>query len=492
MSTSPSLESYTETQCLDLLNALWAMDMPEHEHNEMVALYDALVGKELGADALFHPTTFDGLLSPLTMLNWIKSERLLKGQPGFSREVSALEPVIAQRNELRQQHAVDAPVDNADLRKIAINLETAEQRVDISAGHLSLSLAPLENTRRTGSKASAAPSDWTRLREQCVMVENRLDALEDALSEYAYAIRRPELADIPPDEIRMTPLDGIVRDEDVVMPDLHQLQRRKALHLARWREAERYATAQQERARSVLGWAEALLRGHPTETGLLACYIPTQVFGPLLMRSDIMLMSAFGPHRLGVQRQIEQTLKNFMAVDSAQLDPLLTHAAKLLSLPLPRFGDNAFAFSTPARLLSAMHNWSDIAASAQTAAFSLRMNAYCTIEFRKNVAQINLNRSNDPARKPKVRVRQAAWDEQHQGYRFTTELPVSVDLLWLHSADFHRGPTTAKTWLSMTSKIALFNPQAASQAPPDDYIICFPKDAGLEPLYVVVAKELAD
>lgn len=492
MSTSLTLESYTETQCLDLLDSLWAMDMPESEHNEKVALYDALVGKELGADALFHPTTFDGLLSPLAMLNWIKSERLSKGQPGFSDEASTLEPVIAQRNILRQQHAVDAPVDYLALRKIAVTLETAEQRVDTCASHLNPFLARLENTRRTWPQASAAALDWAGLREQCRSIENGLDALGDALSEYAYAIRRPELADIPPDEIRLTPLDGIVRDDDVVMPDLHQLQRRKALHLTRWVEAERYAQAQQRRAQSLLAWADALLCGHPAATGLLACYIPAQAFGPLLMRGDLMLMSAFGPHRLDVQIQITRACQDFMAMDWTQTDPSLTHTAKLLNLPLPRFRNPAFAFSAPARLLSPAEEWSAIAASAETTAFSVRMPTYCTLGFSQQRGQVTLNSSNHQSRMPLVRVRQAAWDERRQGYRFTTEHPASIDLLWLYPHAAEVEPAIKNIWLSISTKISLLTQPAIAEVPPDDYIICFPKEAGLEPLYVVVATELAD
>lgn len=85
-----------------------------------------------------------------------------------------------------------------------------------------------------------------------------------------------------------------------------------------------------------------------------------------------------------------------------------------------------------------------------------------------------------------VRTRNADWDESQQAYRFTTEGKIPLALLWLRTyVHTEADDPTFGGLIEQTTPV--WQPFTGTESQPaDDYIICFPADSVLEPLYLVM------
>ncbi|MCT8345082.1 MULTISPECIES: bacteriocin immunity protein [Photorhabdus] len=82
MELKNKLEDYTEAEFLSLLNKIWAVDVSEEEHDNLIDHFEKLVEHPNGNGLIFYPE--NGVEdSPEGVLKVIKEWRAENGKPGF-------------------------------------------------------------------------------------------------------------------------------------------------------------------------------------------------------------------------------------------------------------------------------------------------------------------------------------------------------------------------------------------------------------------------
>ncbi|MBI6854072.1 bacteriocin immunity protein [Pseudomonas cichorii] len=76
-------EEYTESEFLELLNAIWAIDVTsEEEHDKLIEHFSTITEHPQGNGLIFYPEA--GVEdTPQGVINTIKSWRAANGKPGF-------------------------------------------------------------------------------------------------------------------------------------------------------------------------------------------------------------------------------------------------------------------------------------------------------------------------------------------------------------------------------------------------------------------------
>ncbi|MGE4801079.1 bacteriocin immunity protein [Yersinia hibernica] len=82
MELKNSITEYTESEFLELLNKIWAVDVSENEHDALIHHFVMLTEHPQGNGVLFYPESgVDN--SPEGILDFIKKWRAENGKPGF-------------------------------------------------------------------------------------------------------------------------------------------------------------------------------------------------------------------------------------------------------------------------------------------------------------------------------------------------------------------------------------------------------------------------
>ncbi|WP_387690679.1 bacteriocin immunity protein [Photorhabdus sp. RM71S] len=84
MELKNKLEDYTEAEFLSLLNKIWAVDVSEEEHDNLIDHFEKLSEHPNGNGLIFYPE--NGVEdSPEGVLKVIKEWRAKNGRPGFKK-----------------------------------------------------------------------------------------------------------------------------------------------------------------------------------------------------------------------------------------------------------------------------------------------------------------------------------------------------------------------------------------------------------------------
>ncbi|ETS29683.1 Colicin immunity protein / pyocin immunity protein [Photorhabdus khanii NC19] len=84
MELKNKLEDYTEAEFLSLLNKIWAVDVSEEEHDNLIDHFEKLSEHPNGNGLIFYPE--NGVEdSPEGVLKVIKEWRAKNGKPGFKK-----------------------------------------------------------------------------------------------------------------------------------------------------------------------------------------------------------------------------------------------------------------------------------------------------------------------------------------------------------------------------------------------------------------------
>ncbi|CNF78606.1 colicin immunity protein [Yersinia thracica] len=82
MELKNSITEYTESDFLDFLNKILAVEVSENEHDELIRHFVKITEHPQGNGVLFYPET-EAEASPEGILNVIKKWRAENGKPGF-------------------------------------------------------------------------------------------------------------------------------------------------------------------------------------------------------------------------------------------------------------------------------------------------------------------------------------------------------------------------------------------------------------------------
>ena len=86
MELKTTLKDYTASEFQALVNKIWAVDLPKPDHDRLINHFDRIVGHPQGADLLFYPTDKSNTNSPAAVVHHVRTWHHQQGMPAFKDE----------------------------------------------------------------------------------------------------------------------------------------------------------------------------------------------------------------------------------------------------------------------------------------------------------------------------------------------------------------------------------------------------------------------
>lgn len=498
MDLRSSLDQYEEQSFLKLVEDIWHVETDKVSHDALITHFNRIVGHPAGSDLLFYSNAdaIGAVNSPDYVVATIKSWHQRNGRAAFKGQT--LQSPRLRRSPAREQRASQSSTRNLEkVRKLVAEVQAAEQQ-------LTLQLAELEN------QLAIDPGAGTDEQQLAASLAT-LRALETTQHQARRAVSQVERLQMP---VKFA-LDDAVRDatnpyldaatQAIVLQEITAGSQRHAaaLSMAQVRHPALYARGvalieSLEAGIAQLAKATATGPGHGPLT-LTAAASTASRYPALLTAQGLSLEVAEQQHHL------VKTFRSAVAelewqATSVQGDHPGTYADVIEFVQGTPSDDPRFALTVPLAEIfdEGWQDWADLAAARAEVELPMRLcsmvrgarsgstkgvkpfTRYCHVLMTSTQGIIVPSH---------VRVRAADWDAARQAFVFTTEGGTPVSVLWQTGSapyaprDISRPPGIS--YLRMPNVPIIERFTDLTQVRFDDYIVVFPPQAGLAPLYVM-------
>lgn len=497
MELKATLKDYTEPEFQALVNRIWAVDLPKQNHDQLINHFDRIVGHPEGADLLFYSKDEYNMNSPEWVVGYVNEWWQGQGLAAFKGQSAAVRAPIPyvplSPAQMAQQRAT---LSLEGVQRIVAELATSEQAIEVSLGLLEQRIKHLHDQQ----------VDEVKIIER----EASLRALEGAEYEarkaahqYGYWKSRVEFT-------KNTALRDMTdaRSEQALWQSI--AQQISATH-------ERYARsliATNQRLQRLQVQAEALLvlaqaqlvrQRHkegvgPTQApGLLVAYLAFAKVCPSILLSGA-LSQPLNTHWRSLQKSIRSAVAEFTWQITTQTEVHPGQYTGVLRFEyVSRAETEMYGLSVPLAELHPIEgqDWQRLATLRADVDVRFRMNSgtYAAppgamsrgLKQIQTLLQISITSTNDS----KVRVRPAVWNERLNAFTFTADGPAPLTVNWQAPVTPDSPPDLApasekRLGFLVSPPVPLLETFRDVQAIQfDDYVVVFPADSGLDPLYVM-------
>jgi hypothetical protein len=490
MELKATLKDYTESEFQALVNKIWAVDLPKWDHDRLINHFDRIVGHPNGADLLFYPDDKVNLNSPESVVHTVRDWYRKRGVAAFKEgNVSVSTPPVQLSPVARNL---------AEVQRVAAGVATSERAVETAFG---LFEQGLQHLRSQQNVHLGIPEQETNSR-----------TLELAQYETGIAIRKLEFWKMRVEFAKRDAQRNLTyaRSEQALLQSIVQLinsthdgyiarlggmtQRHRALH----DQAEVLLIAAQER----LIRSRHLAGTGPTQA---ACAITTSLaFAD--KRPDVLLeggaSALLGSQQIDLQKAIRSAVAEFTWQNtSGEPADEIQRAAVLHFEFSSRVDRQVYGLSVPLAELLPIEgqDWQSLAASRAEVDVPYRMSTavvpakprtmFQGLREIKTLSQVHITPSKGSHPASGVRVRAAQHNERLNTFSFTADdaAPITVD--WSAPATLDASPPVApapsrRLGFGRSSPVPVLE-TSVGDVRFDDYIVVFPIEAGLDPVYVM-------
>ncbi|QHG67857.1 S-type pyocin domain-containing protein [Pseudomonas putida] len=497
MELRPQLNQYEEHSFLSLIEAIWQAETDKASHDAWITHFNQIVGHPAGSDLLFYSNADEtgNINSPTYIIQTVKEWHRQNGRAAFLGQT--LQPPSPRQNLSREQRASQSSNRNLEkVRKLVAEVHAAEQQ---AVQHL----AVLEQQLATDPIADTPE-------QQLAVSLATLGALETTQHQAKRAVSQLERLQM---SVKFA-LDGATRDvtspflnaaiQAVVLQEISAGSQRHAAALA----------AAQARHPGLYARAVTLIETLEARIAQLARTTLTGPgHGPLTLQAHApaaglhpALLTAQGLSREVAQQQHHLTKSVRSAIAELEWQSTSVQGehpgiyADVVEFVLGTPSDDPrFAMTVPLDELFTGEDLDWAALAAERAEVDLPVRLCSTVRgvgsftttgvkpFTR-YSHVVMTPTQGAVVPTNVRVRPAAWDGTRQVFAFTSEDQAPVTVLW-HT---ERAPYALKDQARPSSigflhmpKVPLIEHYAdLSQVQFDDYVVVFPPDTGLAPLYI--------
>ncbi|MFK2911758.1 S-type pyocin domain-containing protein [Pseudomonas sp. 3HC3] len=498
MELRPQLSQYEEHSFLGLVEAIWQADVDKPSHDAWIAHFNNIVGHPAGSDLLFYSNADEtgNINSPDYIVETVKAWHRQNGRAAFLGQT--VQPLPPQQNLTREQRASQSSNQNLEkVRKLVAEVHAAQQQA-------ALQLTALEQQLGIDPVASTPE-------QQLTVSHATLRALESTQHQAKRAVSQLKRLKMSVGFAR----DGAVRDasrpflnaaiQAVVLQEItagSQLHA-QALAAAQARHPGLYARAVMliesleariaQLARTTAtgpGHGPLTLKAHAHAAGLHPALLTAQGLSREVAQQQHHLIKTFRSaaaelawQATSVEGQHPGTYADVVefVLGTPSDDPRFAMTVPLVEmfsgedLDWAALAAERAEVELPVRLCSTVHSTS-FGASVGVKPFTLYSHVVMTVTQGAVVPS-------------GVRVRAAGWDATRQVFAFTSEGKAPVTVLWQKGG----APNALKDLASPPSIAFLHMPKVPlidrfadlSQVEFDDYVVVFPPDAGVAPLYIM-------
>lgn len=493
MELKSTLKDYTASEFQFLVRSIWAVDLPKREHDRLINHFDQIVGHPQGADLLFYPEEESISNSPelvvSTVMNWhhkrgtaaFKDETFPPvGRPAVS--LSAAARNLAKLQELSADGAASEKALDTAFRDFdeGIEQQRSEQSIDASAVALETRIRAVEHVRNEAHTAFRKMEFWKRSANLVMggTQRNLSYARSDEAQWHAQVQQCKAIQD-------------------------HYFPRLVTY-------TQRFASLYQDAEALLIGLLEQLISARG-RAGAGPGNSPSAVTASLSLAGnspDILL--AAGPLVLhpaqlkALQKSIRSAVGEFIWQKIAgEPSEKIDCAVVLQFLFSSRADTEVYGISVPLVELLVLEglDWQHLAAIKAEVHVPIRMNSalvdatpvtmFQGMRQVKQLPQVYITAFQGTSPAPNVRVRAALRNEHSNGFSFTTDGPAPITVNWTAplpiqiSSPISRPPINRLGFIQ-SAPVPLLEPLIyKDELRFDDYIVVFPDESGVEPVYLM-------
>lgn len=498
MELRPKLSQYEERSFLSLVEAIWHADADKASHDAWIAHFNNIVGHPAGSDLLFYSNADEtgSINSPAHIVATIKSWHQQKGRAAFKGQT--LQPPPVRQTLTPAQRASQSSNRNLEkVRKLAAEIQTAEQqgKLKLTALEQQLARAPAVGTPVQQLAASLAALRTLEL------AQHQAKAAFDQLKRLQMPVKFA--------------LDGAKRDatspflnaaiQAVVLREITAGSQRHAAALA----------STQARQPALYARGVKLIESLESRIAQLAKATATGPgYGSLTLKAAAhaaslhpALLTAQGLSRevASQQHHLIKTFRSAIAeldwqAASLQGDHPGTYADVVEFVLSTPSDDPRFAVTVPLgeMLESERTDWAELAAERGEVDLPVRLcstvrgattGTSTGVKPFTRYSHVVMTATQGKVVPSRVRVRAARWDASLQAFLYTSEGAAPVTVQWqTGSAPYARRDLSSPPsigFLRMPPVPLIERFATLAQVKFDDYIVVFPHDSGLSPVYIM-------
>lgn len=498
MKLESRLQDHDEQSFLSLVTTLWNVETQRSEHNALIDHFDQIVGHPAGSDLLFYSNAeaVGAINSPEHIVATIKSWHQRNGLPAFKGQ--HLQPRRELRSMASEQRASQSSTRNLEkVRKLVAQVHAAEQQA-------TLQLAALEQ-QLTIDPVASTPE------QQLAFSLATLRALESIQHQAAQAVFQLERLHM---SVKFA-LDAAVRDatspfldaaiQAVALQEMNAGSQRHAaaLAMAQGRHSVLYA-----RGVTLIEHLEARIAQLAKATGAGPGHGPLTLVAAAdasNLHPALLMAQGLNGDVAQQQRHLIKTVRSAVAelewqATSLQGDHPGTYADLIEFVQGTPSDDPRFGLTVPlAEILDEdRQDWADLAAERAEVDLPMRLCSMVRgarsgstkgVKPFTRYCHVLMTSTQGPIVPSRVRVREAGWDAGRRAFAFTSETGAPVTVLWQKGSapyppiDISRPPSIS--YLHMPNVPIIERFMDLTQVQFDDYIVVFPPQAGLAPVYVM-------
>ncbi|MHC8367302.1 bacteriocin immunity protein [Pseudomonas sp. ZT5P21] len=477
-----TLHDYTALEFQALVNRIWAVDLSKPDHDQLINHFDRIVGHPRGADLLFYPTDKYNSNSPEAVLHHVRTWHHQQGIPAFKGEdVPVAKIPVAPLTPLARSLA--------EIDKIMADVAVSGQVLEEAFSHFEQQIKNLQsqkNTHRDIPKQEAG-----------------IRTLEHAQHEALIAVRKFEFWKMRVAFVQSGAQRNLTYAQSGQAQWQSLVQQINATH-------DRYITrlaSITQRHRTLHDEAEALLTA--AQQHLIHSRSSSQTMHTISAslafadkRPDLLLTGG-SPALLVSQREallkaIRSVVAEFSWQNTSGEPDTGNRQAAVLSFAFSSRADTqVYGLSVPLAELLPIEgqDWQHLAANRAEVDLPFRMSTaivpaqpgkmFQGLREIKSLSQVYLTACRGCPSISGVRVRAVKQDQHLKSFSFTPEGAAAVAVHWsapvsLESAQLRR---IGFVHSAPAPTIEAFADRTHDRF--DDYILVFPVESGLDPLYIV-------
>lgn len=520
MELKPRLQDYTEREFLEFTRRIAAVDVKKQDHDRLIEHFDTIVECPDAIDLIFHPARMEWVqvYAPSIVLRIVADWCATNGKPGpkpdggVRQTASSIAPrppipfgftaaakLARSRQQLEQGQALAAEAGRL-LLSANLALDDFEQRV-AQVESLPFNSEPLLSSQMTATALPDHVDDLLRMELRTILQIHDFARMEIRIDMF----HRPAKSN----------LSSALYDSEtqaLVLQDAQALKTQFTSQLSALKS--RQITVQQKVADYLVAAHEQMMLrmsfndwGPGKVTSTLTAMPSNIAQRPCLLSADDEASHFFEPHNFSFQQSLRSVIAEFNWIAETKVDEKQVHSATLLQFHSVMGNRERFGVSAPLVELVQIDTeelQGIAAANAQvnvpvrigfgetstgefTPALGTRkLNHFCTVYAAACTKANSLS---------SVRVRAASWCSERRGYCFTTSGQGATTLVWRKAGSVDDPQVVILDPAIVPPRLMSIHTYqtpivekvvSTTDLNFEDYVIVFPRESLLEPVYVAI------
>lgn len=482
MELKAALKDYTASEFQALVNKIWAVDLPKPDHDKLINHFDRIAGHPRGADLLFYSTDEHISNSPQAVVHHVRTWHHQQGIPAFKGEdIPAAKPPVAPLTPLARSLA--------EVEKIAADVAVSGHVLEEAFSHFE---QQIESFQRQQDTLRDIPKQ-----------ESGIRTLEHAQREALIAARKFEFWKMRVEFVQSGAQRNLTyaRSEQAqwqgVIQKINAIRDRYVIRLASM--TQRHRTLHDE-AEALLIKAHQRLIHSRSSTQTMHTISASLAFADkrpdLLLNggSPVLLVS----QQVALLKAIRSVVADFSWQNTSGEPNTGSQQAALLNFAFTSRADTqVFGLSAPLAELLPIEgqDWQYLAASRGEVDLPFRMGTatvpvtpgkmFHGLRELETLSQVYLTACNGCPSISGVRVRAVTQDQHLNRFSFTPEGAATVTVHW-STTDSLESAQSLRIGFVHSAPVPTIEALAdRAHDRFDDYILVFPVESGLDPLYIV-------